>query len=71
MKIIKGWLFCNRRVNNGTTVPTAFQLDHFVEILDHNGHIGLLYAYDDSGICMTDVDTAEFMLEFEKYLKTL
>lgn len=68
MKIIKNWLFCNRKLNStGRFVPCSLNLDTIVEIVDRNGHIAIIIDYDGNMI-QTDVDTITFMSKFQKYL---
>ena len=68
MKIINGWIFCNRYTNSGKRVLSAISLNTVTEIVEnHNGYALIIMNHDD-GIIETDVNIVDALDELTKYL---
>lgn len=68
MKIINGWIFCNRYLSSGKLVACAIPLDIVHEIVEyHNGHTAIVMDFDGQMV-ETDVNIIDALGTLQKYL---
>lgn len=68
MKIINGWVFCNRYTNSGKLTSSVISLNAITEIVEnHNGN-ALIIMDNDNGIIETDATMVVALDELTKYL---
>lgn len=68
MKIINGWIFCNRILNNGMIASCAIQLDNIIEIVEYSdGNATFIVDYEGHMI-ETNTNIIDALAVLQKYL---
>lgn len=68
MKIINGWIFCNRILNNGMITSCAIQLNNIIEIVEYSdGNAAFIVDYAGHMI-ETNTNIIDALAALQKYL---
>lgn len=68
MKIINGWIFCNRYLHSGKLVPCAIPLDIVCEIVEYNNDRTAIVISHDGQMFEIDANIIEVLGTLQKYL---
>lgn len=73
MKVIKNFLFCNRKWDDAKPTPSVINLDTIQQIdirQVNNGETEIIITFTDESYAMLDTeDTLDFFIEFAEALK--
>ena len=68
MKIINGWIFCNRYLKSGKLTPCAVPLDIVCEIIEYNNDHTAIIIDHDGQMFEIDANIIEVLRTKKKYL---
>lgn len=68
MKIINGWIFCNRYLHSGKLVPCTIPLYIVCEIVEYNNDRTAIVISHDGQMFEIDANIIEVLGTLQKYL---